>query len=46
MIPLSQPDRSRSTSPVRWMLDPGEPTRTGEELRAYLRRWVAPALRS
>lgn len=27
------------------MLDPGDPPRTGEELRAYLRRWVAPALR-
>jgi AcrR family transcriptional regulator len=27
------------------VLDPGEPPRTGEELRAYLRRWVAPALR-
>ncbi len=29
-----------------FFLDPGEPERTGEELRAYLRRWVAPALRS
>jgi len=28
------------------VLDPGDPPRTGEELRAYLRRWVAPALRS
>ena len=27
------------------VLDPGDPPRTGEELRAYLRRWVAPALR-
>jgi AcrR family transcriptional regulator len=27
------------------VLDPGEPPRMGEELRAYLRRWVAPALR-
>jgi AcrR family transcriptional regulator len=29
-----------------FVLDPGDPARTGEELRAYLRRWVAPALRS
>jgi hypothetical protein len=28
------------------VLDPGDPSRTGEDLRAYLRRWVAPALRS
>ena len=28
-----------------FFLDPGEPERTSEELRAYLRRWVAPALR-
>jgi AcrR family transcriptional regulator len=28
------------------VLDPGDPPRTGEELRAYLRRWVAPALRN
>ena len=28
------------------VLDPGDPPRTGEDLRAYLRRWVAPALRS
>lgn len=28
-----------------FVLDPGDPARTGEELRAYLRRWVAPALR-
>ncbi len=28
------------------VLDPGDPPRTGEELRAYLRRWLAPALRS
>ena len=27
------------------VLDPGDPERTGDELRAYLRRWVAPALR-
>lgn len=27
------------------VLDPGDPPRTGDELRAYLRRWVAPALR-
>ena len=27
-----------------FVLDPGDPARTGEELRAYLRRWVAPAL--
>jgi AcrR family transcriptional regulator len=29
-----------------FVLDPGDPPRTGEELRAYLRRWVAPALRT
>ncbi len=29
-----------------FFLDPGDPERTGEELRAYLRRWVAPALRA
>jgi AcrR family transcriptional regulator len=29
-----------------FVLDPGDPARTGEELRAYLRRWVAPALRN
>jgi AcrR family transcriptional regulator len=29
-----------------FVLDPGDPARTGEELRSYLRRWVAPALRS
>ena len=28
-----------------FVLDPGDPARTGEELRADLRRWVAPALR-
>jgi AcrR family transcriptional regulator len=28
------------------VLDPGDPPRTGEQLRAYLRRWVAPALRT
>ncbi len=28
-----------------FVLDPGDPARTGDELRAYLRRWVAPALR-
>jgi AcrR family transcriptional regulator len=28
-----------------FVLDPGDPARTGEELRAYLQRWVAPALR-
>lgn len=28
-----------------FVLDPGDPPRTGEELRAYLRRWVAPVLR-
>lgn len=27
-----------------FVLDPGVPPRTGEELRTYLRRWVAPAL--
>jgi AcrR family transcriptional regulator len=29
-----------------FVLDPGDPARTGDELRRYLRRWVAPALRS
>ncbi|GAA3512585.1 TetR/AcrR family transcriptional regulator [Aeromicrobium panaciterrae] len=28
-----------------FFLDPGDPPRTGDDLRAYLRRWVAPALR-
>lgn len=28
-----------------FVLDPGDPARTGEELRVYLRRWVAPVLR-
>lgn len=28
-----------------FVLDPGDPARTGEELRTHLRRWVAPALR-
>lgn len=28
------------------VLDPGEPARSGEELRAYLRRWLAPAVRA
>lgn len=27
-----------------FMIDPGRPPRTGELLRAYLRRWVAPVL--
>lgn len=27
-----------------FVVDPGRPPRTGAELRAYLRRWVAPAL--
>jgi AcrR family transcriptional regulator len=27
------------------VLDPGDPPRTGDQLRAYLQRWVAPALR-
>lgn len=27
------------------VLDPGDPARSGPELRAYLQRWVAPALR-
>ena len=27
------------------VLDPGRPERTGAELRAYLQRWLAPALR-
>ncbi|MDZ7881990.1 MAG: TetR/AcrR family transcriptional regulator [Mycobacterium sp.] len=29
-----------------FVIDPGRPPRTGAALRAYLRRWVAPALRS
>lgn len=29
-----------------FVLDPGDPARTGDEVRAYLRRWVAPALRN
>ena len=28
------------------ILDPGVPERSGEQLRAYLQRWVAPALRT
>ncbi len=28
------------------VLDPGPPVRSGTELRAYLQRWVAPALRA
>lgn len=28
------------------VLDPGDPARSGDEVRAYLRRWVAPALRT
>jgi len=28
-----------------FVVDPGRPPRTGPALRAYLRRWVAPALR-
>ena len=28
------------------VLDPGEPARSGGELRAYLQRWLAPALRT
>ncbi len=28
-----------------FVLDPGDPARTGDDLRAYLSRWVAPALR-
>jgi len=27
------------------VLDPGDPARSGRELRAYLQRWLAPALR-
>ncbi|GAA3701384.1 TetR/AcrR family transcriptional regulator [Gordonia hankookensis] len=27
-----------------FIVDPGEPPRTGESLRCYLRRWVAPAV--
>lgn len=29
-----------------FMIDPGRPPRTGEVLRGYLRRWVAPVLAS
>jgi AcrR family transcriptional regulator len=28
------------------VLDPGDPVRSGSELRAYLQRWLAPALRT
>lgn len=28
-----------------FVLDPGDPARTGDEVRAYLQRWLAPALR-
>ena len=28
-----------------FVLDPGDPPRSGTELRAYLQRWLAPALR-
>jgi len=28
-----------------FVLDPGNPARSGDEVRAYLRRWVAPVLR-
>lgn len=28
------------------ILDPGEPARSGAELRTYLQRWLAPALRA
>ena len=28
------------------VLDPGDPGRSGDELRAYLQRWVAPAVRA
>lgn len=28
------------------VLDPGDPARTGDDVRAYLSRWLAPALRS
>lgn len=28
-----------------FVLDPGDPARTGDEVRAYLRRWIAPVLR-
>jgi AcrR family transcriptional regulator len=28
------------------VIDPGDPERSGDELRAYLQRWVAPALRA
>ena len=27
------------------VLDPGNPPRSGDEVRAYLQRWLAPALR-
>ena len=29
-----------------FVVDPGDPARSGPELRAYLQRWLAPALRS
>lgn len=28
-----------------FIIDPGRPPRSGRQLRQYLRRWVAPALR-
>jgi hypothetical protein len=28
------------------VLDPGDPVRSGRELREYLQRWLAPALRT
>lgn len=28
-----------------FVLDPGDPPRTGDQVRVYLRRWLAPALR-
>ncbi len=28
-----------------FVIDPGDPPRSGEDLRRYLRRWVAPAVR-
>jgi AcrR family transcriptional regulator len=29
---------------MTFMVDPGDPPLTGEEIRAYLRRWIAPAI--
>lgn len=50
-IGLSQQDQSDLVEVLlrnlqSFVLDPGEPARSGDDVRAYLRRWVAPALRT